>query len=79
MRFAEVRQFAMSLPDVTEEPHFHFASYRVRGKVFVTVPPAEEHIHIFVAGSVAGEVVTVAWVKRQTASQSGELHLRRWQ
>ena len=38
----------MSLPEVTEEPHFKYSSFRVRGKIFVTVPPDEEHIHIFV-------------------------------
>jgi hypothetical protein len=40
---------ALSLPEVTEEPHFHYSSFRVRGKIFVTVPPDEQHIHIFVA------------------------------
>jgi hypothetical protein len=38
----------MSLPEVTEEPHHHFGSFRVRGKIFITMPPGEEHIHVFV-------------------------------
>jgi hypothetical protein len=38
----------MSLPEITEEPHFKFSSFRVRGKIFVTLPPDEEFIHIFV-------------------------------
>lgn len=48
MKIAAVRAFAMSLPEVTEEPHQHFGSFRVRGKIFVTMPPGEERIHVFV-------------------------------
>jgi hypothetical protein len=47
-KIAEVRRFALSLPEATEEPHFHLSSFRVRGKIFATVPPGEEHLHIFV-------------------------------
>jgi hypothetical protein len=49
MKLAQVRRFAMSLPEVTEEPHFHYSSFRVRGKIFATVPPDGEHLHVFVA------------------------------
>jgi YjbR len=38
----------MSLEAVTEAPHHDYSSFRVRGKIFVTVPPAEEAIHVFV-------------------------------
>ncbi len=48
MKVAEVRRHALSLPEVTEAPHFQYSSFRVRGKIFVTVPPEEEHIHVFV-------------------------------
>jgi hypothetical protein len=48
MKISAVRQFALALPEVTEEPHFHSSSFRVRGKIFVTVPPPEEYIHVFV-------------------------------
>ena len=48
MRVAQVRSYAMSLPETTEEPHFHYSSFRVKGKIFVTVPPEETHIHVFV-------------------------------
>jgi hypothetical protein len=48
MKLAAVREFALSLPEVEEAPHFHFSSFRVRGKMLVTVPPGETHIHIFV-------------------------------
>jgi hypothetical protein len=43
-----VRAFALSLPATTEEPHFDMASFRVRGKIFATVPPDDEHVHVFV-------------------------------
>ena len=48
MRVNEVRRFALSLPETTEEPHFHFSSFRVKGKIFATVPPDEKHLHVFV-------------------------------
>lgn len=38
----------MALPHVTEEPHFDKSSFRVGGKIFVTVPPPGSHIHVFV-------------------------------
>jgi hypothetical protein len=49
MNIAQVRRHAMSLAEVTEEPHHHFSSFRVAGKIFVTVPPEETHVHIFVS------------------------------
>jgi hypothetical protein len=42
------RAFALSLPGATEEPHFDMSSFRVRGKIFATVPPDGEHLHVFV-------------------------------
>ena len=49
MKLDQVRRYALSLPDTTEEPHFEYSSFRVRGKIFVTMPPDEKHIHVFVA------------------------------
>jgi hypothetical protein len=43
------RAFALSLPGSTEEPHFDMSSFRVRGRIFATVPPDDEHLHVFVA------------------------------
>jgi hypothetical protein len=48
MKIDAVRKAAMALPGTTEEPHHHFSSFRVNGKIYVTVPPDEEHIHVFV-------------------------------
>ena len=47
MKIDPVRKHAMSLEAVTEEPHHDFSSFRVRGKIFVTIPPAEDAIHVF--------------------------------
>jgi len=48
MRIDEVRRFALSLPEATEEPHFRLASFRVKGKIFATVTPDEKFLHVFV-------------------------------
>lgn len=40
-------QYARSLPGVTEEPHFQYSSFRVCGKIFLTVPPREQHLRVF--------------------------------
>src|SRR5262249_35018821 len=49
MNVAQVRRYALSLMEATEQPHFEYASFRVRGKIFMTVPPDAQHIHIFLA------------------------------
>lgn len=46
--FKHAREFALSLPGATEEPHFDMSSFRVKGKIFATVPPGEEFLHVFV-------------------------------
>ena len=48
MKLADVRAHALSLEAVTEEPHHTYSSFRVRGKIFVTIPPEETHLHVFV-------------------------------
>ena len=52
MKMSQLRIFALSLPDATEEPHFNYSSFRVRGKIFATVPPDESDKVLveFVAG-----------------------------
>jgi len=47
MRFDAARKFALSLPETTEEPHFDMSSFRVKGKIFCTVPPEGGRLHIF--------------------------------
>lgn len=48
MKLADIRAHALSLEAVTEEPHHTYSSFRVRGKIFVTIPPEETHLHVFV-------------------------------
>ena len=48
LKLQQVQRFAMSLPSVTEEPHFNYSSFRVGGKIFATVPPEGQHLHVFV-------------------------------
>ncbi len=60
MNLTQVRQFALGLPDVTEEPHHHYGSFRVAGKIFITVPPEQTHLHLFVPEMVR-EQALAAW------------------
>ena len=48
MPIADVRRHALSLDAVTEDPHHTYSSFRVRGKIFVTIPPEETHLHVFI-------------------------------
>ena len=52
MKMSQLRTFALALPETTEEPHFNYSSFRVRGKIFATVPPDESDKVLveFVAG-----------------------------
>jgi hypothetical protein len=45
---AQARSYALSLPRVTEAPHHKYSSFRIGGKIFATVPPDGEHLHLFV-------------------------------
>lgn len=47
VKLDEVRKVALALPDTTEEPHHNFGSFRVRGRIFVTIPPGGELLHVF--------------------------------
>jgi hypothetical protein len=42
-----VRRLALALPEVTEAPHFDMAGFRVNGKLFATVPPDNDRVHVF--------------------------------
>ena len=48
MTFDRLRRFALSLPDAVEAPHFDYASFRIGGRIFATVPPDRAHVHVFV-------------------------------
>jgi hypothetical protein len=59
MRFADLRRFALSLPGVTEQPHHELGSFRVMGRIFVTVPPDREYIHVFISGQDREQALAV--------------------
>lgn len=59
MKIDQVRIRALALPEVTEAPHFNYASFRVRGKIFITVPPDEEHVHLFVGEEDREQALTL--------------------
>lgn len=43
-----LRELALSFPETTEQPHFGIPSYRVRGKIFATVPD-DEHVRVMLS------------------------------
>lgn len=62
----------MSMQEVTEQPHFESTSFRVRGKIFATVPPDGMHMHVFVSATVRTDAMAshpeavseLAWGRR---------------
>ena len=48
MNVEQVRRIALALPSVSEEPHFEYVSFRIGGKIFATLPPDGQHLHVFV-------------------------------
>jgi hypothetical protein len=46
---AGVRKLALAFPEATEQPHHDMTSFRVRGKIFATMPPEGGRLHVFLA------------------------------
>jgi hypothetical protein len=44
MKVDQVRRIALALHLASEQPHFHYASFRVGRKIFATLPPEVEHL-----------------------------------
>ena len=59
MNLSALRKYALSMPEVAEQPHFQFGSWRVRGKIFATLPPGGTHIHVFVSEQVREEALAL--------------------
>jgi hypothetical protein len=59
MRFEQIRAFALALPEATEEPHFAFTSFRIRGKIFATAPPDQKSVNIFLDESDRERVLAI--------------------
>jgi hypothetical protein len=56
MELEEARRFALGLPEATEQDHHGMSSFRVRGKIFATVPDPQ-HIRVFVEEGDVHEAV----------------------
>lgn len=48
MNEQDVRSVALSLPEAIEQPHFDSASFRIRGRIFATIPAPGDRLHVFV-------------------------------
>jgi hypothetical protein len=55
---SQAREFALSLPGTSEEPHFDMTSFRVGGKIFATAPADEARLHVFVDESEVAATVS---------------------
>lgn len=40
----DIRAQALALPEALEQPHFERVSFRVRGRIFATLPPEGDHV-----------------------------------
>lgn len=58
MDIQQVWQFVFSLADVVEVRHHDKSSFRVRGKIFATVPPGEQSLHVVLDADVARSVLS---------------------
>jgi hypothetical protein len=75
MRLDTARRFALSLPETTEEPHFDMSSFRVKGKIFATVPPDGKRLHVCVGADEVRALVeeepaafeVIVWGKREVS------------
>ena len=75
MRLDTARRFALSLPETTEAPHFDMSSFRVKGKIFCTVPPDGKRLHVFAGIDEVQALVAedpkafevIVWGKRQVS------------
>ena len=70
---SRAREFALSLPGTSEEPHFDMTSFRVHGKIFATAPADETRLHVFV-----DESEVAATVAEQRADEPGAFEPLLW-
>lgn len=52
----EARRLALALPEAVEQDHHGFPSFRVRGKIFATLPDPE-HLRVFIDPDAVDEAV----------------------
>lgn len=46
---ADIRSIVKEMGECTEEPHHHLTSFRIRGKIFATMPSDFSFLNIFVS------------------------------
>lgn len=76
MRLDTARRFALALPATTEEPHFDAGSWRVKGKIFCTIPPGGRLLHVHVddgevqalVGEDPAAFEVIVWGKRDVSN-----------
>jgi len=69
---SRLRKAAMALPETSEQPHFDLVSWRVRDRIFATIPNEPGRLRIFVEETEVAEMVAtnpaayeaVRWGKR---------------
>lgn len=59
MEHSQVQKLALALPGVTEEPHHHKTSFRVRGKIFATADLSETCLNIMVGEAERDPVLDI--------------------
>jgi len=59
VNLSEICEFALSLPEVTQEPHFHRTSLRLRGKILMTADPKEPFVHVLVGDAIREPVLAM--------------------
>jgi hypothetical protein len=65
MKSREARRLALSLPEATEQDHHGFPSFRVRGKIFATLPD-DEHLNVMLG---AADVTLALAMARQICEE----------
>lgn len=59
MKPERVAELALALPEATKAPHFQARSFRVRGRIFATLPPDGAHLHVFVDDQVRDQALAM--------------------
>ena len=55
---AEARALALALPEAVEQDHHGFPSFRIRGKIFATLPDPD-HLHVMLTEDEIREAVAI--------------------
>jgi hypothetical protein len=53
----DVRRLALALPEAVEAPHFDRASFRVRGRIFATLPPKGDSVVLMLPIEIQSAVI----------------------